>query len=174
MSMPLSARGTQRRGAARLRPLALAAALTLGLGLTGCANYETLEPYQPAAGVVTDAPGMQVRNLMLVSDGTSMRLAGNLIAAEADSLKSVTGTALKTTGDKAGALTVKSAAVPLVANKGLNLFDKNITATGDVKPGGMAEVTLTFDKAAPITLQAPVVDAKALDISTTAPSATNS
>ncbi|MEL4505405.1 hypothetical protein AAEX63_10325 [Luteococcus sp. H138] len=152
--------------AARLRPVAVAAALALGLGMSGCANYETLEPYQPAAGVQTDAAGVKVRNLMVVSDGGSMHLAGTLIANAEDSLTKVSGTALKANGDQAGPLTIAAPAVKLPAAQNVNLADSKMVVKGDVKAGGMTQISLTFGKAAPLTLTVPVLDAKSAGLTT--------
>ncbi|MEL4357650.1 MULTISPECIES: hypothetical protein [unclassified Luteococcus] len=146
--------------AARLRPVAVAAALVLGLGMSGCANYETLEPYQPAAGMQTDAPGVKVRNLMVIDEGGQLHLAGTLIADAEDSLTKVEGTALKASGDPAGPLTIAAKTVKLPAVKNANLADEKITVKGDVKGGGMTKIKLTFQKAAPLELTVPVLDAK--------------
>ena len=94
--------------APRLTRVAVAAVALAGLGLGGCANYETLEPYQPAAGIQTDAPGVKVRNLMVVDDGGSMHLAGTLIADEQDSLSKVSGIALQQNSDPGKELTIGS------------------------------------------------------------------
>lgn len=152
--------------AARLRPVAVATALVLGLGLSGCANYETLEPYQPAAGIQTNAPGVKVRNLMVISDGDTMHVAGTLIADAEDELKKVSGTALKASGDQAGPLTIESKTVKLPAVQNVNLADSKMTVKGEVKAGGMTELSLEFGKAAPLTLTVPVIDAKSAGFAT--------
>lgn len=155
----------------RLRPVALVAVAVIGLGMTGCANYDTLDPYQPAAGVQTDAAGVKVRNLMVVSNGGSMHLAGTVIANADDTLTKISGTALTESGDPAGGLTISPAtSIKLPADKGVKLADSKMTVKGDVKPGGMTQISLQFGKASPLTMTVPVVDAKAHQINT--PSAT--
>ncbi|MGO4957237.1 hypothetical protein ACTQ49_08190 [Luteococcus sp. Sow4_B9] len=164
MSMPANA--------ARLRPVAVASALVLGLGLAGCANYDTLDPYQPAAGIQTDAPGVKVRNLMVLSEGDSMHLAGTLIADAEDTLEKVEGTALKPNTDPAGPLTIaQSGTIKLPELQRVNLADSNMKVTGDVKPGGMTEISLDFAKAGSLKLHVPVVDAKAQGFASSSPEA---
>lgn len=167
MSMPVNA--------ARLRPVAVASALVLGLGMAGCANYETIEPYQPAAGIQTDAPGVKVRNLMVLSEGGSMQLAGTLIADADDKLEKIAGTALKANSDEAGPLTVASKAIELPAVERVNLADENIKVTGDdVKPGGMTKLSLDFAKAGSLELTVPVVDAKSAGFASASSEASSS
>lgn len=154
---------------AALRPMAVAAALLLGLGAAGCSNRETTLPYQPAAGVNTTTTGAQVRGLMFISDGSTLRLAGTVAtntASDSDQLKQISGYALNQDGTQGKALTVNSKALTLTPGNPVKLYPANITATGDVKAGGMTSLTLTFAKASPVQIQVPVVDAKAVDIST--------
>lgn len=158
--------------APRLTRVAVAAVALAGLGLGGCANYETLEPYQPAAGIQTDAPGVKVRNLMVVDDGGSMHLAGTLIADEQDSLSKVSGIALQQNSDPGKELTIGSKGnLTLPANGPVNLADSGITVKGDVDPGGMTQISLTFAKAQPLTLTVPVVDATSAGFASSSPSA---
>lgn len=155
--------------AARLRPVAVASILVLGLGLGGCANYETLEPYQPASGVQTDVPsdgtGVKVRNLMVRSAGDKMELAGSLVSTQADdTLRSLTGVALKQDNSPAGELTLDLPETKIPAGEAVNLADEHIAVTGDVKAGGMTQMTLDFAKAGKVTLLVPVVSAEAAGI----------
>ncbi|GAB2483394.1 hypothetical protein GCM10027030_16980 [Luteococcus sediminum] len=169
--------------AARLRPVAVASILVLGLGLGGCANYETLEPYQPASGVQTEVPadgtGVKVRNLMVRAAGGKMELAGSLVSSKQDdTLRSLTGTALKENNEPAGELTMDVPETKIPAGQAVNLGEEHIAVTGDVKPGGMTQMTLDFAKAGKVTLMVPVVDAEAAGIpmeeagSSASPSAT--
>ncbi|GAA1390409.1 hypothetical protein [Luteococcus peritonei] len=160
--------------ALRLSRVAVAAVALAGLGLAGCANYETLEPYQPAAGVQTDAPGVKVRNLMVISEGSTMHLAGSLIAAQDDSLSQVAGVALQENSDPGKPLTLGTKGqLKLPAGRTVNLADSNITVKGDVRPGGMAQVSLTFAQAQPLTLTVPVLDAEAAGFASASPAGQN-
>lgn len=160
--MSMLAPNHSRRGAR----VAVAACLGLAVAVTGCTNHETSEPYQPAAGVQTNAPGMQVRNLMFVTDGSSSgTLQGTLIAAEDDTLTSITGKTLNTNDSDKADLKLAIANVAMKQTVPLNLADKKVAATG-LMPGGMTRLTLNFAKAQPVTLMVPVVDAKSSQIGT--------
>ena len=170
MSMPERSRGTARSGAARLRPLAFAG-IAVALTASGCANYEVLKPYQPAAGVQTNAPGMMVRNLMLIGgEGDTAKISGTLIASAADELTSVTGTATKADGTTGSPLTVTSTKVTLPKNKPVDL-GAGTTSVKGVTLGGMTSLTLNFAKSGPITLTVPVVSPTQMDISPASPAA---
>lgn len=171
MSMPERSTTTARRGA-RVRPLAVAALLALGVGVAGCANYETTKPYQPGAGVQTNASGVQVRNLMVLDTDGTMQLAGSVIAAANDQLTSVTGTALKADGTAGSPLTISGTAVTLPAGQPVPLTNQHATVTGAVS-GGMTKLTLNFAKAGPVTMTVPVVNAKANDIHSPTPVASS-
>lgn len=164
MSMP-----ERPRHAARLRPLALAG-IAVALLASGCANYEAIKPYQPAAGVQTNAPGVKVRNLMVLSTADGAKLSGSVIADAADELTGVTGTALKADGSAGGPLTVTTGKVALPAGKAVDLGASASTVKGSIA-GGMTTLTLNFAKSGPVTLTVPVVASEAMDVSTANPTA---
>ncbi len=150
---------------ARGARVAAAACLGLTIALTGCVNHETSTPYQPAAGVQTNAAGMQVRNLMFVSDGgTSAKLQGTLISAQDDTLKSITGTSLNSDNSEKSPLSLAIKDVAMKQGQPVNLAAQKVVASG-VTAGGMTKLTLTFAKAEQITMMVPVVDAKSSQIS---------
>ncbi|GEM_PF-2840734 len=156
--------------APRLTRVAVVAVALASLGLTGCTNHETTAPYQPAAGVQTNAPGVKVRNLMVISEGGAMKLAGSLVASEADTLTKIAGVALKQNGDQGQPLTLsQKGSITLPNGSSVNLADSDITVKGDVKPGGMTKIDLTFGKAQQVSLSVPVVDAHSAGIATSSP-----
>ncbi|WOQ16230.1 hypothetical protein [Raineyella sp. W15-4] len=163
-------------------------------------EHQTLQQYTQAEGVDLDlADGHQVeqgrgyikvRNLMVLAqpDGSEARLAGTLYgspsstpfsnsqAAQAteptlDTLQSVSGRALTSTGDSAGTLSVTlPEPLPITVQKPVQLEAQNTAVTGaKVTPGLDVELTLTFQNNGRLTARVPVVDATKPDYATMSP-----
>lgn len=171
------------------------------VGLAGCRlGFEsaTLTQYTQAEGVNIDlAEGrtvdqgtgaIKVRNLMIIAgpDGADARVAGVIYGAPStkpsdvakadltvDTLQSLTGRALLSNGDEAGALTVGlPKLLPVAVEQPVRLEDQNISVTGaKLVPGVDAELTLTFRDNGKVTTRVPVVDATKADYATMTPAA---
>ncbi|MFT3860480.1 hypothetical protein [Micropruina sp.] len=145
----------QRLGATLCVPLALA--------MSGCvASFQTTQPYTPAEGVNTQVDAMKVRNLLVIADPTGKGvISASLVSYADDTLTAVAGTPLKTDGTPGSALTVTSTGLPLTlpANTLFVLTDpptRIAVSSPDLEAGLLAKLTLTFAKAGPVTIVAPV------------------
>ncbi len=129
------------------------------LTLSGC-SFATLTPYTPAVGVQTDQSGLKIRNLLIVADEAGKGVvSGDVLAADSDQLTGISGTALKADNTSAGSLTASPASLAIPAGVLVDLTTSSFTVSSPaLKPGLLADLTLTFGKAGAITLQVPVVD----------------
>ncbi len=150
--------------ASSLRRLGAALCVPLALTLGGCvAQFQTSQPYTPAEGVNTQVEAMKVRNLMIIANTSGQGvISASLVSGTGDSLASVAGTAQKADGTPGGALSVTSTGLPLALPSNTLLVLTNAptriaVSSPDLKPGLLAEVTLTFSKAGPVTMLVPVV-----------------
>jgi hypothetical protein len=165
------------RASSRLSRLGVALMLFLGLTLTAAAcgmNVQTLNPYTPAEGVNFDVGGVNLRNVMVLSrtEGEGF-LSASLTASEADSLVSVTGTAMKSDGSEGAPLTVTLPAPIEIPPGGLVVLTDGPlieVTSADLQSGLVAKLVLTFSKAGEVTTNAPVVDAEQPAYATISPS----
>lgn len=183
----------------RAKRAAAAIVATVSLvGLAGCQmgfDVATLNQYTQAEGINIDlADGetvdqgrgtIKVRNLLIVAqpDGSG-QIAGVIYGSPStapydvanttptlDTLQSVTGQALETNGDSAGALTV-SLPQPLevTVESPVRLEDQGVAVSGAaLVPGVDAELTLTFAENGSVTARVPVIDGTKEDYATLAP-----
>ncbi|HSN44333.1 MAG TPA: hypothetical protein VLR88_09790 [Propionibacteriaceae bacterium] len=144
---------------------ALVAAGTLGL--SGCANYATLDSYTPAAGVNVDAPTVKIRNLLIIADASGAgKLSGALVGSESDTLTALAGIPIKLDNAEGEALTFSKVSVPIVAGRLTKLDEAGITVSGaDLQPGLNADLVLTFTKIGDVTVTVPVVSSDHPDFS---------
>lgn len=143
---------------------ALAVALTAGCGF----DVQTLQPYTPADGVNFQlggptGPTLKVRNLFILADdhGSGFLSASMITDDGSDTLRSISGVALKSDGTTAGELTVGSfTPIPIGSGTLVVLIDQApITVTGaDLRPGLGARLVLTFASAGPKSIDVPVID----------------
>ncbi|MFT4218372.1 MAG: hypothetical protein QM619_14485 [Micropruina sp.] len=150
--------------ASTLRRIGVSLCVPIALALTGCGmDVQTLQPYTPAEGVNTSTGSVMVRNLMIVADDAGKGvLSASMITYGDDTLTAVAGTPEKSDGAAGTPLTVTPAGLPLTlsSNTLVVLTDSPVrvaVSSPDLKPGLLAEVTLTFTKAGPVRLVAPVV-----------------
>lgn len=148
-----------------LRRFAVVLCLPLALALSGCvAQFQTLQPYTPGEGVNADlGSSIRVRNLLVVADTSGKGvISASLVAYVDDTLTSVTGVAQKADGTTGSALVTTPTGLPLTlpANS-LQVLTNPPTrlavSSPDLKAGLLAQITLNFTKAGPITLVAPVL-----------------
>ena len=150
--------------ASSLRRLCVSLCVPLALALTGCGmNAQTLQPYTPAEGVNSTTGPVMVRNLLVVADASGKGLvSASVITYGDDTLTAVAGTPQKSDGAAGSPLVTASAGLPLTltSNRLVVLTDAPVrlaVTSPDLKPGLLAEVTLTFAKAGPVTMLAPVL-----------------
>lgn len=146
------------RPAPAARVATLAACLVL---LTGCGLAHTQIPYTPGAGVNIDTVTAKVRNLVIVSSGTSGFVSGSVLSTVADSLASIKGTPIKADGSPGTAFSSTTAPLRLMPATLTVLTDgPAITVSSpDLTPGLIADVTVTFSSGASAQLSVPIVDA---------------
>lgn len=147
-----------------LRRLGVALCVPLVLALTGCmAQFQTLQPYTPGQGVNHDIGSVKIRNLLVIADNSGQGvISASMVSASDDSLTAVAGTPLSPSGAPGSALVVTATGIPLAMTPNtLVVLTEGPTrlavSSPDLKPGLLAQVTLTFSKAGQITLVAPVV-----------------
>lgn len=168
------------------RILAAAAIAVLALGLSSCATPQTLKPYTPAEGVQADVPRtdaspgvnqvpLKIRNLMIVAkpDANTGFVSGAFIAPvdHADRLISIEGRTFTAANVADGPIQPIQANLPLPAGQLVRLTSGaplQVTAT-QLKPGLLAELTLTFQGSEPQTLMVPIIDATKADFATYTP-----
>ncbi len=150
--------------ASTLRRIGVSLCVPLALALTGCGmDAQTLQPYTPAEGVNSSVGSVMVRNVLIVADNTGRGVLSASVATYGDdTLTGVTGTPQKSDGSLGSPLVVTSTGLPatLAANTLTVLTDAPVriaVTSPDLKPGLLADVTLTFAKAGPVTLVAPVL-----------------
>ena len=150
--------------ASTLRRLGATLCVPLALALGGCvAQFQTTQPYTPAEGVNTQVDALKVRNLMIIANTSGQGvISASLVSAADDSLASVAGTAQKSDGTAGAALSVTPTGLPLALPSNTLLVLTNApthigVSSPDLKPGLLAEVTLTFAKAGPVKMLVPVV-----------------
>jgi hypothetical protein len=136
---------------------AVLAVPVLSLGLSSCGfNAPTDRIYNPPVGVNEQDGTVDVLNALVVSgsDGSGTLAVGlaNNDQAEDDALAGVTGERVQV--QVGGETTIPAGGF-------LNLSDGSLSVTGDqVTPGAFVRLTFTFDRAASVTLRAPVVEAE--------------
>lgn len=142
----------------------LAVVLTAGCGF----DVQTLQPYTPADGVnfsLGDPPGptLKVRNLFILADdqGSGFLTASMIVDGGEDTLRSVSGVALKVDGTTAGELTIGSFSPISIGSGNLvvltNLAPISVSGT-DLEPGVGARLVLTFTQAGSRSIDVPVID----------------
>lgn len=152
--------------ASTLRRLGVSLCVPLALALTGCGmNVQTLQPYTPAEGVNSSTGPVMVRNLLIVADNTGRGVvSASLVTYGDDTLTAVAGVPQKPDGAPGSPLVVTSTGLPAQLSSNTLVVLTNdplrIAVTSpDLKPGLLADVTLTFAKAGPVKLVAPVLSA---------------
>jgi hypothetical protein len=138
----------------------VAGALVLALPLLGSCGFDkaTDRVYTPGAGINNRGGDVDVLSAVIVSaqpgSGTFVASLSNNRADQAFQLTKVAG---------AGAwsdLTIAPSdlTIDIVARGFVNLVNEDpITVTGDLTPGQVAELTLTFDSGDAVTMDVPVV-----------------
>ena len=152
--------------ASTLRRLGVSLCVPLALALTGCGmNVQTLQPYTPAEGVNSSTGPVMVRNLLIVADNTGRGVvSASLVTYGDDTLTAVAGVPQKSDGTPGSPLVVTTTGLPVQLSSNTLVVLTNppvrIAVTSpDLKPGLLADVTLTFTKGGPVKLVAPVVSA---------------
>ncbi|HOQ54031.1 MAG TPA: hypothetical protein PLF56_10505 [Micropruina sp.] len=150
--------------AGTLRRFCVTLCVPLALALTGCiAQFQTSQPYTPGEGVNLQVGQVKVRNLMVIADASGQGvLSASAVSYADDTLTAVSGTPHKADGTPGSALVVTSTGLPLAmpANTLFILTDSPLrvaVTSPDLKPGLLAEITLTFAKAGDVKALAPVV-----------------
>jgi len=153
--------------ASTLFRLGAALCLPLALAVSGCGmNVQTLQPYTPAQGVNQNVGQVMVRNLVVIADTTGRGVvSASLVSYADDTLSAVAGVPQKSDGTAGSPLVVTTTGIPLTVTANtlfvLTLPPVRISVTSpDLKPGLLAEVTLTFAKAGPLKAMAPVVSSE--------------
>lgn len=154
----------------RLTTFATAVVAVLAVVFTaGCGfDAQTLQPYTPADGVsftLGDPPGptLKVRNLFILADdqGAGFLTASMIVDGGEDTLRSVSGVALKVDGTTGGELSIGSFSPIAIGSSNLvvliNLAPITISGT-DLEPGVGARLVLTFATAGPRSIDVPVID----------------
>ena len=132
------------------RPLRVAlGGIAAAMLLTGCGfGAQTLQPYTPAHGVNVDAGKINVRNLLVVSDGAGTNVVSASVLSPADDrLTEVQVVPILAGGEAGTPLEVStSAPIRLPANQLVVLTDPEpmVQATGELTPGLTARVTMGF------------------------------
>lgn len=152
--------------ASTLRRLGASLCVPLALALTGCGmNVQTLQPYTPAEGVNSSTGPVMVRNLLIVADNTGRGVvSASLVTYGDDTLTAVAGVPQKSDGTPGSPLVVTTTGLPVQLSSNTLVVLTNppvrvAVTSPDLKPGLLADVTLTFAKAGPVKLVAPVVSA---------------
>ena len=147
-----------------LRRLGATLCVALALALSGCvAQYQTLQAYTPGEGVNGQLGQVKVANLMVIANDTGQGVvSASVISYADDTLSAVAGTPHKSDGSNGSPLVVTPSGLPLAMTPNTlyvltNPPTRIAVSSPDLKPGLLAEVTLTFSKAGPVTLLAPVV-----------------
>lgn len=145
----------------RLRHRLAAGSLVLALTplASGCAtgfDAQTTQPYAPGDGAVGESGDLLVRGATLVTDAEAETAAfvGTLVNAGGQD-DALTGLSLE--GDGQARLSQQGIVVPAGGATSVGATPEAPTAVlddlGDIQPGDVAEVTLTFRSAAPLTLE---------------------
>jgi hypothetical protein len=138
----------------------IAGALVLAVPLLGSCGFDkaTDRVYTPAAGTNNRDKDVDVLSAVIVSaqpgSGTFLASLSNNLTDKPFQLTSVAGSGKWTD------LTIAPAdlSIDIVARGFDNLVDQDpITVTGDLTPGQVAELTLTFDSGDEVTMDVPVV-----------------
>lgn len=150
-------RTTSPRRTARVLLAGLAASLTL----TGCGfDAPTLRPYTPSFGTNVDAPGVKVRNLLVVArpDGHGV-VSASLQADEDNELSDLAARPLLGDDSPGEPLSVRGDRVALPAGELVVLSDQPnpIVLGGDFGTDTNIRFTLVFVSGATVDVIAPVV-----------------
>jgi hypothetical protein len=151
------------------RRLGVALCVPAALVLSACGmDVQTLHPYTPAHGVNVEQSSVKVRNLLVIADEAGKGVvSASVVSSVDDQLTAVAGVPMKSDGSAAAApLTVTPTGLPLTIPANtlavLTAAPTRVSvASADLKPGLLAEVTLTFAKAGQVKLVAPVMHAGA-------------
>ncbi|MFT4294324.1 MAG: hypothetical protein QM582_02800 [Micropruina sp.] len=152
--------------ASTLRRIGVTACVPIVLALTGCGmDAQTLQPYTPAEGVNTGTGPVKVRNLMIVADNTGQGVvSASMLTYGDDTLTAVAGVPQKSDGAAGSPLVVTATGLPATLSSNTLVVLTNAplrvaVTSPDLKPGLLADITLTFAKAGPVKLVAPVLSA---------------
>ena len=152
--------------ASTLRRIGVSLCIPLALALAGCGmDAQTLQPYTPAEGVNSSTGPVMVRNLMVIADNTGRGVvSASLVTYGDDTLTAVAGVPQKPDGTAGSPLVVTTTGLPVQLSSNTLVVLTNApvrvaVTSPDLKPGLLADVTLTFAKAGPVKLVAPVVSA---------------
>jgi hypothetical protein len=138
----------------------VAGALVLALPLLASCGFDkaTDQVYTPGAGIDDRSGDVDILSAVIVSaqpqSGTFIATLSNNRSDKAFTLESIKGA-----GDWTD-LTIdpSSLSIDIPARGFVNLVDEDpITVHGDITPGQVAEVTLTFDSGDAVTMDVPVV-----------------
>ena len=167
----------RRTTSARRAVRVLVAGLGAALVLTGCGfGAQTLQPYTPSFGTNVDAPGVKVRNLLVVAqpngDGV---VSGSILAAEDDRLTDMTAVPLLADNSDGEPLSIRGDRVTLPANQLVVLSDQEnpIVLSGDLGTDTNVRVTLVFDSGVTAEVVAPVVSSENPVFATVTPAPTS-
>jgi len=129
--------------------------------LAGCGSgfhAKTSEIYQPGPGISVRTGGVYAVNMLIVTDGQGN---GTLIGALINQQKTADKlTAVDVVGPGGHAVTtsILSGTIALAPQKSVQLADTaDVRLTGHLVAGAFYHLTLTFDQAAPITTQIPIL-----------------
>ncbi len=158
------------------RPSRIAAttlAIAATLALAGCTatgdDAQTNQQYQPGVGANLRNGQVQLYNALAVDNGDGTATLSTLVLNTTEETQKL-DSALATTGDNAP-VDVETAPAIIGPKDTLNTGPAaTVVFTGDaVKPGNYVTVTLTFDEAGDVTIEAPVVARTAMydDVATT-------
>jgi copper(I)-binding protein len=135
-------------------------ALPLMMGCGAGFSAQTNEIYQPAAGISDRTGQVYVINALVVGDGQGNGTVVTTLINETsqdDTFLSFTATDDKTSGVTTSP--VPSSGIPLPAQTAVNLPDAaTLQVAGDlIQPGKMVTLAFTFEQAAPVTIEVPVL-----------------
>lgn len=166
------------------RAIAAAALAALVVGLSSCAAPQTLLPYTPANGVNIDAPRqgaadasevpLKVRNLVVIaeSDANVGLVSAAIIAPEGrdDRLISVEGRTFDQANQPTGRIAPVQANIDLPGGEMVILTEgQQVQLAGDLTPGLLVELKLTFQNSQEQVVQVPIMDGMGPDYKSVRP-----
>lgn len=167
---------TSARRLAR-RTVLIVASATLLLPATAACSQEpkVIRPYTQAQGVNASNTTVKLGDILLVQQGGQARLSGLAVSSTDDEITGVTGHALKADNAISSELSPSTVRVPLTANTAVNLADAGIQVSSPgLTDGLLASITISFARAEPITVQAPVAPATQPDLAPASPTPSHS
>lgn len=146
------------------RRLALGCAATALLGLTGCGagfDAQTQQQYQPAVGVSNREGDVYAINTLVVTDGQGNGTVVSALINQADAEDTLASVAA--TDDRGAALRVQplpDAGISLPTSQLVQLGNDGAVrvSSKDLQAGQFLTLTFTFANAAPLQVDAPVVE----------------